>query len=234
MAPEGARGDALRPVTALAAGTVLLLAVVVLGVTARGGSYTGSADGATFRGPVRAATTTIPRPPEPTIPPLGPELSPGNPLIGQILLGLLVLGVTVLVVLAVRGLLRRLPRGLPSRATGVSAAEPSLGEAREELTDAVERALVAVEQPAARDAVVQAWLLLGAAAAAAGTPALPAETAAEYAERLTVTNRLPATALHHLAELYRVARFSEHPVGEAERDDARRVLTELRTGLEVG
>jgi hypothetical protein len=234
VAAEGQRRDALRPVTALAAGTVLLLAVVVLGVTARGGSYTGSADGATFRGPVRAATTTIPRPPEPTIPPLPDPTPRGSLPFDEILLALLLLGVVVLVVLAVRLLLRHLTRGLPSRATGAVAAEPSPAEAREELTDAVERALVAVEQPAARDAVVQAWLLLGAAAAAAGTPAMPAETAAEYAERLTATHRLPAAALHHLAELYRVARFSEHPVGEAERSDARRVLTELRTGLAVG
>ena len=145
---------------------------------------------------------------------------------------LVLLLAALLVVLAVRRLVRHLPRRLPERAAGGTGGDPV--SARPELSSAVERALVAVEQPAARDAVVQAWLLLGAAAAAAGTPALPAETAAEYAERLTVTHRLPAAALHHLAELYRVARFSEHPVGEAERDDARRVLTELRTGLAVG
>ena len=214
-----------------AAGALLLAALFVLGLAARGGSYTAPTAPRTTTPPTMrlptAAPLTPPPLPTPSTPP--PDLSPGNPLVGRVLLVLLLVGALVLTALAVRAVLRRLPRRLPERAAG--SAPGTAASARPELTTAVERALRAVEQPAARDAVVQAWLLLGEAAAAAGTPALPAETAAEYAERLTVAHRLPATALHHLAELYRVARFSEHPVGEAERDDARRVLTELRTGL---
>ena len=216
------------------AGTLLLGALFVLGLAARGGPYTAPTAPRTTTPPTTRLPTAAPLTPSPVPTPTDPppDLPPGNPLVGQVLLVLLLVAALVLAALVVRAVLRRLPRRLPERATGSVPGAPA--PARPELATAVEQALRAVEQPAARDAVVQAWLLLGAAAAAAGTPALPAETAAEYAERLTVVHRLPASALHHLAELYRVARFSEHPVGETERDDARRVLTELRAGLVVG
>ena len=218
-----------------AAGAVLLAALFLLGLAARGGPYTAPA--ASRPTPPPPTTTPLPTITPPPPPPAAtpstppPEVHPGNPLVGQVLLVLVLLVLALLVVLVVRQVLRHLPRRLPDRATG--SAPAGSDPARPQLTTAVERALRAVEQPAARDAVVQAWLLLGAAAAAAGTPAMPAETAAEYAGRLARVHRLPGPALHHLAELYRVARFSEHPVGEPERDDARRVLTELRAGLEV-
>jgi hypothetical protein len=67
------------------------------------------------------------------------------------------------------------------------------------LPSAVHRALDVVnDQPAAREAVVRAWLLLGEAAAAAGTPARPAETAGEYARRLAVAHDLPPASVERL------------------------------------
>ena len=217
------------------AGAVLLALLFLAGLAARGGAYTAPAAGRPVPLPTLSLPTGAPpsppsAQPTPSLP--GPQTNPGSPVVGQVLLVLLLLLAALVVALVVRQVLRHLPRRLPDRATG--AAPGDVGSARPQLTTAVERALRAVEQPAARDAVVQAWLLLGAAAAEAGTPPLPAETAAEYGERLARVHRLPGPALHHLAELYRVARFSEHPVGEAERDDARRVLTELRAGLEAG
>jgi hypothetical protein len=95
----------------------------------------------------------------------------------------------------------------------------------------VERALDAVEDPDAREAVVQAWLLLGRAAAETGTAPRAAETAAEYARRLAAERGLPAGAVAALAELYREARFSTHEVRPEQRDRAREHLLALRAAL---
>ena len=213
------------------AGAVLVVLVFVLALAARTGAYTTPAPS-----PAAEATTVAPAPATqapPTAAPTGTAEEveaplPTNPVAGWLALVLVLLVLAVLAVALVRQVVRHLPRRLPDRATGASTAGAA---APRPLTEAVDRALRAVEHPAAREAVVRAWLLLGEAAAAAGSPAHPAETAAEYAERLAAEHRLPRPALYRLAELYRSARFSEHPVEETERDDARRVLTELRTAL---
>src|SRR4051812_28961445 len=100
------------------------------------------------------------------------------------------------------------------------------------LPDAVQVALREVtDQPDAREAVVRAWLLLGEAAATAGTARRPAESAREYARRLADAHRLPAPALERLAGLYREARFSDHEMHPEQRELARRELFALQTAL---
>jgi hypothetical protein len=127
--------------------------------------------------------------------------------------------------------LRRRP-GTPRAAHGVDTGP---GTGTEALSTAVTRALRQVDdQPDAREAVVQAWLLLGAAATAAGTPPRPAETSAEYVDRLAEEQRLPAAPLQRLAGLYREARFSAHPVRAAQRDQARAELSTLQAALAAG
>jgi len=213
------------------AGAVLVVLVFVLALAAQSGRYTSPAPSGTAE-----PTTTTPLPttqaastPTPIETAQQTEAQlPDNPVVGRLALVLVLLVLAVVTVAVIRQVVRHLPRRLPDRATGAGTA--GTAPARP-LTEAVDRALLAVEHPAAREAVVRAWLLLGEAAAAAGSPARPAETAAEYADRLAVEHQLSRPALYQLAELYRAARFSEHPVGEAERDDARRVLTELRTAL---
>ncbi len=202
----------------------------VLGLAARGGPYTAPrpTDAAE---PTVAPAPTEGTPPAVPIEPGAPQTEPplaSDPIAGQVALVLVLLVGAVLLALGVRLLVRHLPRRLPTRRTAAGPAEVA---APAPLAGAVDRALLAVTHPAAREAVVRAWLLLGEAAAAAGSPASPAETATEYADRLAAEHRLSRSALHELAELYRAARFSEHPVGEAQRADARRVLTELRAEL---
>jgi hypothetical protein len=138
---------------------------------------------------------------------------------------LLVLGLLVLVARRLRwaGSLRRQRSATAQVREGTSSSA--------DLPQAVDRALQAVEVADAREAVIQAWLLLGAAAAAAGTPARPAETAEEYGRRLAAVHGLPAPPLRRLAELYREARFSAHPVRPEQRDQARRELETLRAAL---
>jgi len=151
----GVRGVPRGALLPAAAGAVLLALLIVLGLAARGGRYTAPVAAGTAQPPrplPTAAPLTPPPPPTPSTPP--PDLPPGNPLVGRVLLVLLLVGAAVLLVLAVRALLRLLPRRLPERATGSAPDGPA--SARPQLTTAVERALRAVEQPAARDAVVQA------------------------------------------------------------------------------
>lgn len=116
-------------------------------------------------------------------------------------------------------------------------------EAAEDVTDPGEHALQAAvqrglremaDQPDAREAVVRAWLLLGEAAAVAGTPRRPAESAREYARRLGDTHGLPRTSLERLAALYREARFSDHEMLPEQRAVARNELFALQTALAGG
>ena len=122
--------------------------------------------------------------------------------------------------------------GIPTRASRGRAAPVTV--APTELAEAVEEALVVVEQGAARDAVVACWLLLERAAARAGSPARPHETAREYAGRLSAEQLVSTQPLTTLAELYREARFSDHEVGPELRLRARRALAVLQAELGSG
>lgn len=234
MQGNGTGRSARVPVALLAVAVlaVLVLAVLVLaGVAARSGSYAPELRSAPTRS---AAPTLAPAPPPESAPrssavptPSSPP-DPVNPVTGRTVLVLVLLLAAaglVLLALAVRHR-PRLQRRPPD------AVVPPAGEpAASALTDAMDRALAAVEQPDAREAVVQAWLRLGAAAAEAGTPSRPAETATEYAERLARAHGLPPSSVHRLAALYREARFSGHPVHDDQRDEARAHLTALRAAL---
>ena len=76
--------------------------------------------------------------------------------------------------------------------------------------------------------------MLGEAAAVAGTPRRPSESAREYARRLGDKHRLPADSLERLAALYREARFSDHQMLPDQRDVARGELFALQTALADG
>ena len=219
-----------RP-AALLAGLAAAAVLLVLGaasVAARGGSWA--------RELPTASRTAVPAPGGGvTLPSAGTAVptatapaQPGSPVVGQALSYLLLALALVVLVALGAWCVRHRPRRRPVEAVLTTPADDARTGA---IPAAVDRALVAVEQPDAREAVVQAWLLLGAAAADAGTPARAAETASEYADRLAAAHRLPAPAVHRLADLYREARFSDHPVRPDQRDAARAGLTELRTTL---
>lgn len=63
-----------------------------------------------------------------------------------------------------------------------------------------------------RNVVVRCWVLLEDAATASGLERNPAETAAEFTRRLLSGWEVEESATRELAELYREARFSRHPV----------------------
>lgn len=211
---------------AIAAVGALLLVLMVAAVAARGADWTTRGPTA-FHAPRPAHPVVLPTPTAtatPTDPSsyLPPSQASGRAVL--VILGLLALCLLVLLTRALqrlRSLLRR-----PAPAAPLAALDERA------LAEAADRALVEVEQPDAREAVVRAWLLLGAAAAEAGLPAHAAETATEYAQRIAAAFAVPVPELHRLAELYREARFSSHQVDEARRAEARELLQHLRAGLQ--
>jgi hypothetical protein len=217
-------------VAALAAVAVVLL-LVLGGLAARSGPYAPPLPPAPTSSAPSAPPTAVQQTPVPTATASSTAAAePVDPITGQVVLVLVLACAGVALVLAVRLLVLHRPQ-LRRRPPDAAVAAPAGAGDPPALPDAVDRALLAVEQPDAREAVVQAWLLLGAAAAAAGTPARPAETADEYAGRLAAGHGLPAASVHQLAELYREARFSGHPVTTVQRDRARAGLTALREAL---
>ena len=221
-------------------GAVLVLAVLALAVLAAGGGRWASPPASATSAPTTAPSASPPPPP----PAAGETSPPGKVrrdsraesvtayLVFGLVLVLVLVGLVLLAGLAHRPVWRRWTRRHRTAGRTVEAAGPEAGDGA--LPAAVHRALRAVaDQPDAREAVVQAWLFLCEAAAAAGTPIRPAETATEYARRLATAHHLPTASVERLAGLYREARFSEHPVQPEQREAARSELQTLRSALTV-
>jgi hypothetical protein len=82
-----------------------------------------------------------------------------------------------------------------------------------------------------RRAVIACWVRLERAAAAAGTPRQPGDTATDLVTRLLRGHRVSAEVLAGFAEIYREARYASHTVDEAMRTQARSALARLRAEL---
>ena len=214
----------------LAAAVVVLLALLVAAVAVRGPAWTTPGRPVGGQAPAPVTSTPVPVTESPRQGSDQSPLLPRSEAAGNVMLVLLLLlGLALLIWLAAG-----LARAYLANRRAPLAAPVSVTLPEQVLADAADRALVEVEHPDAREAVIRSWLLLGAAAADAGVPARPAETATEYAWRIAAAFAVPTTDLHRLAELYREARFSEHPVGEVQRAEARRLLQRLRSGLTGG
>ena len=150
--------------------------------------------------------------------------------LGNVIATALLLGVCVLVFLVLRwGWLHRwTPPERPEEVDFDVLPDRRLADALREDADAQVRA---VDQGTPRNAIVACWLRLQEVAAEAGVPPRPAETSAEFVVRALHTLDLDPRAIGSLAALYREARFSEHELGEAARDDARSALQRLRDDL---
>jgi Domain of unknown function (DUF4129) len=235
-AGAGTRRPGARPGRAawVLAGAVVVLVTVLAVLGARSGPWVPTSPSS----PSAASTVAgAPVLPQQKLPPRATATTPPTPFWGGadggvvvwVLAGVLLLLLLAGLALLAAGLLHR-----PMWRTRAGRSEGDPLEAADRpavLPGAVERALDAVEDPYAREAVVQAWLLLCRAAAQSGTAPRPAETAAEYAGRLAAERGLPAGAVTALAELYREARFSDHEVRPEQRQDAREHLLALRAAL---
>ena len=83
----------------------------------------------------------------------------------------------------------------------------------------------------ARNAIVRCWLQLEADVAAVGLTRHPADTSAEFTERVLGRYTVDPEAIRELAALYREARFSEHRLDESARRSALDALDRLHHGL---
>jgi Domain of unknown function (DUF4129) len=116
----------------------------------------------------------------------------------------------------------------PADVTFEKTPDGPVGEAL--VRDAAEQ-LAAVEVGGPRDGIVACWLRLEEVVAASGVPLHPAETSTELATRVLQALDVDPRAVARLAELYREARFSEHPMTETGRAQARDALRTLHEDL---
>ncbi len=93
--------------------------------------------------------------------------------------------------------------------------------------------LGALAEGDARNAIVACWLQLERDVAAAGLPRSPAETSAEFTERVLARAVIDTGAVGELAESYREARFSRHVLGDVERDRALEALRRVHASLRI-
>ena len=88
-------------------------------------------------------------------------------------------------------------------------------------------------EPDARAAILRIYRHFERALAGAAVPRRPWQTPTEFMRAVLGRLPLPASPVHRLTGLFELARFSRHPVGEAERDSAWRCLSEIRAALDT-
>ena len=160
-------------------------------------------------------------------------LHPPWHLIGELVLIAVVVAIVVVVALVARPLLRN---RLSIRRTPAAPllAYPDAVVAEDLASDvrrAFDQAWDGVRTGNAREAVIACWVSLEQIAETAGFVRLPADTATDLGSRLLSRLPLDADALQTLAELYREARFSTHPMTEGSVATARQSLAALRVEL---
>jgi Domain of unknown function (DUF4129) len=85
--------------------------------------------------------------------------------------------------------------------------------------------------PDPRRAVIAAWARMERGLAAAGLPRRPAEAPFEYAARVLETSLARKASVHRLTGLFERAKFSQHAIGPADRDEAIAALRAVRREL---
>lgn len=141
--------------------------------------------------------------------------------IGALVLGLASLAVALLLLFAER------LADWWDRRHRVPVAEPLLEAVDESLDDLA-------SEPDARAAIVKCYRRFERVAARARVPRAPWQTPDEFMLEILSRLALPRPAVERLTRLFEIARFSDHPLAELERDEARNCLEEIRTALESG
>ncbi|MFL5792587.1 MAG: DUF4129 domain-containing protein [Actinomycetota bacterium] len=130
------------------------------------------------------------------------------------------LALTAMIGLAVAQLLAERRRRRPPRTPG-----ERLVELLDDTLEDLER------EPDPRRAVIAAWARMERGLAAAGLPRRPAEAPFEYAGRVLEAALARPASVHRLTGLFERAKFSRHPVGQADRDQAIDALRTVRREL---
>jgi hypothetical protein len=115
-------------------------------------------------------------------------------------------------------------------------ADPARGRARsvsrDRLVIAIGESLDALRaEPDPRRAVIAAYARLEAELRAIGRPREPSEAPLEYVARILTDFRAGAASLRRLTDLFEWAKFSQHPVDRAMKEEAIDALQEVRAEL---
>jgi len=103
----------------------------------------------------------------------------------------------------------------------------------EMLAEAVEESLDDLaREPDARIAIIKCYRRFEQVLARSRVPRAPWQTPVEFMRAVLGRLPLPPGAVRKLTELFEVARFSNDPLGSADRSSAFESLVEIRTGLE--
>ncbi len=102
----------------------------------------------------------------------------------------------------------------------------------ETLSAALDESLAELRaEPDPRRAIIAAYAHMERALAAAGLPRRPAEAPLEYLERALVDLDATAASASRLTDLFRVAKFSDHPLDAQAKEDAIDALEAVRDEL---
>jgi len=178
--------------------------------------------------PLTVRPTPVPATPRPQV--LRPAA--GTSLAQVIAVALLIALAAVLIFLAARYLWRhRQPRSAwPQSARGFPVPNP--GDDEPGLREAVESGYSALRGlDDARAAIIACYLAMEDSLARAGTPRGTADTPDELLTRAAGRGLVRGGAAARLTALFYEARFSSHPMQQADRDDAERSLAELAASL---
>jgi hypothetical protein len=99
------------------------------------------------------------------------------------------------------------------------------------LTQVTAEQSVALREGDPRNAIVACWVAIEDAIERAGIARNPAETSTELTTRVVGLVAIDTTAIQALGGLYREARFSQHDLGEEQRERAIALLTQLSRQL---
>ena len=143
-----------------------------------------------------------------------------------LILALVIGGVAVAV--GLRAVVRR--RSLDANVRRSITPEPE-PDPSEVLVEEVARGLQTIPEGSPRNAIVATWIRLEDATVAAGFDQRRSETPAEFVRRALATYAVDEHDIGRLADLYREARFSAHPLTEAHRDEAIDCLSRLHGQL---
>ena len=234
--------------TAVAAVVATALVVIVLAAWA---ASIGPSDVLTGNGPSPVGTPTLEQAPSRDAGDLKPTKDPeprGTPAWVRTVAFLIDVAAAVLVVYlllryvggplvtSVRGLRRRRRRRRRAESadeTDFAVLRPAdaVKTAMLEDAEAQRQEVVAAESP--RNAVVACWHRFETQAAAAGVARRPWETSSEYTMRVLDLVDAHQPAVSRLGSLYREARFSEHELTEAHRQEALEALDTIHRTIGI-
>lgn len=149
------------------------------------------------------------------------------------LLEYLLLAVTIaLAVLVLKGAWQRRPKLTWRRRPGSTDFLVLEDVAASVIADAEAQRAV-LQHGEARNAIVGCWLRLESAVSDSGFEQDPADTTAEFTEKVLTGFDVDRTALEQLSSLYREARFSTHQMDETRRADAITALDAVHASLRL-